>query len=177
MVTFSLTFFTFKCTKSYNVLLRRSSNYMTHHSQRGCDRELLLQAMLTLYKIPALASARKPYRWYQIGLPFTHKNEVISVRLLLQRRKMRRADLENGAFHIGSVPHWCSVNGYPNSSGSELVGARAATHWEGSRYSRVKTGIKFTATLSANRSSRSLRFNVCERLVPVLCHCCSYYTG
>ena len=42
MVTFLLLFFTFKCTKSYNVLLRRSSDYITPHSQTGCDRKLLL---------------------------------------------------------------------------------------------------------------------------------------
>ena len=59
--------------------------------------------MLTLYKILALAPAWKPYCWYQIGLQFTHKNGVFSVQFLLQRRKMRRADLENGAFRIVQV--------------------------------------------------------------------------
>ena len=38
----SLSLFTFKCAKSYNVLLRRSSDYITPHSQTGYDRKLLL---------------------------------------------------------------------------------------------------------------------------------------
>ena len=53
--------------------------------------------MFILYRKP-LAPARKPYR---LGLPFIHKNGDLGAISATARAKLRRADLESGASHIG----------------------------------------------------------------------------
>ena len=53
---------------------------------------------------------------------------------------------------------WCSVNRYPDGSGSFFVRARTGIHWNGSKYSRVRTGTLFT---TPSRSTVQVRCSMC----------------
>ena len=128
--------------------------------------------MFRLYRIASFTPARKPF---QIDLQFKVKNSDFGAISVTERScawpilKMER--------HISDrfCPIlWRSVNRYSDRSGSEEVGIRTRIPWDRSKYSGLRTGILFTR-LSAD--CPGMKFDVCERLVPVLCRCCSHYPG
>ena len=128
--------------------------------------------MFTLERIASFTPAPKPF---QICLMSTHKNSDFGTISVTERScaspilKVER--------HISDrfcAILWCTVNRYSDSSRSEEVGARTGIPGDGSKYSGLRTGILFTS-LSAD--CLGMKFDVCERLVPVLCRCCSHYPG
>ena len=108
----------------------------------------VIQGIFRLYWT-AIAPARKPHR---MGLLFTHQNGDFCG----NGAKLFHADVENGASPI-----------------SYMFCARTVVHLDGIKYSGLRTGIYFT---EPSRPTASARFSICERLVPVLCRRCSYYT-
>ena len=84
--------------------------------------------------------ARKPYR---IGLLFTHKNGDFGTISVLERSP---AWPISEVYQKMSYPvcvaatFWCSVNRHLDRSG---FGARTGFHWDGCKYSGVRTGIWF----------------------------------
>ena len=120
--------------------------------------------MFTLRRIASFTPARKPF---QIDLQFKHKNSDFGAISVTERScaspilKVER--------HISDrfcAILWCTVNRYSDRSGSEEVGIRTGIPWDGSKYSGLRTGILFTS-LSAD--CLGMKFDVCERLVPVVC--------
>ena len=93
----------------------------------------------TLYRI-ALAQARKPY-W--IKLLFSHKNGDFGAIISITERSCA-APMYKVKRHLSDrfcARLWCSVNRYSDSGGSDLVGVRTGDHEDGSKCSRVNTGI------------------------------------
>ena len=76
-------------------------NIRTGYAGYACIRTLYG----TLYR-EALARAQKPCR---IGLLFTQKNCDFGMSSVTEQIKLRRADLESVASHIGSVSHFGAV--------------------------------------------------------------------
>ena len=127
--------------------------------------------MFTLYPI-AFAPARKPHR---IRLLFTHKKRWFQ-RDFCNRTQLCRADLQSWASHVGldSVPHSGVVRtGIWTIAEVNKQQKRTGIHRDGSKCSGAWTGTGRTQTLSINCSGTM--FDVCERLVPVRCRCCSHF--
>ena len=106
-----------------------------------------------LSKIVALARERKPYR---IGLLFTHKNSDFSAISVTARSctalisKMEHHILDK----FGAIFKY-SVNLYLDRTGSEYTGARTGIHWEGRKYSGVRSqplrhNVKSMSTTSSS---------------------------
>ena len=121
--------------------------------------------MFTLYRT-AIAPARKPYR---MGRLFTHKNRDFGAISVTERSC--DAQISKVRLHISDrfgATLRCTVNWFSDSSGGEEVLVRTGIRFHESKYSGVKTG---------NLLGQPLRhmFDMCERLVPVLCGYCYYY--
>ena len=95
--------------------------------------------MFTLYWI-ALTQTIKPYR---IELLFINKNGVFGA--ISVKERSCAAPISEVDRHISDrLLLFRLVNRYSDRSGSKWVGARTSTHWDGSRYSEVRTEIKCT---------------------------------
>ena len=151
-----------------------------------------LPLVMTLALAVEISDTRELKKWWRrrqrgqdgriaIGLGYVHaKSDTFCARTKTIPDKALFAHT-NGDFGaisatVRTAPRrifWCSVNRLSDPSKSEKAGARSVIHWNGSKYSGVRTGIYFTK-LPANCSGTM--FDVFQRLVPVLCRRCSYYT-
>lgn len=92
--------------------------------------------MFTLQQI-ALPPARKLFR-----KPFcSHIRMTISARFL-QRTEAASRRSSKQDHHMSDrffATHWCNVKSHSGRSGSELVRVRTVIHWDGGKYSEVRT--------------------------------------
>ena len=80
---------------------------------------------------------------------------MISARILSRSEAAQRQSWKwIVTYRIGFCSFRLSENRYSDSSGSKWGGARTSTHWDGSKYSEERTGIKCTNPLGQNSANR-----------------------